>query len=210
MKRSVTLFIVFSILSVAAFGDKFIEDGIYQAPADTMRSMTVGGRVGIDSAVRVDVIMSSPGSAEGTPFDLLGDDVLLSSGNVGRKIANWTIFTNSNKANLKVTAGSLKHVAGPSVVPYVLRFEYSLDGKSNYFYVLSEAATGKIGSEINNSLVAENGEWIITSSTSENILINSSDIRFFIPSGAIDDVKDNTTTPSGTYRAEVKVEILGD
>ena len=61
------------------------------------RAMTIGGDLNATVSVSVNPIVADISAAEGTPFNMLGDDVLQSSGYVGRKIADWMLFSNTNR-----------------------------------------------------------------------------------------------------------------
>lgn len=183
-------------------------------PESTTREMVIGGTIGTEISLGISAITSTgTTSAEGTPFDLLGDDVLLNSGNVGRKIATWTLDSNSNKVRLKVTAKSLKNDGGQEV-PYILRFEYSIpDEKTDTFFVVSEFKEG-FYSTIEDDPVQiqpDNGNVTIElEKLDSNISISDGEVRVFIPKSYEASVKDDAITPPGTYSARVTIEVFGE
>ena len=181
------------------------------------KEMTIGGTVGTVVSVGITgVTATGENDAEGFPFDLLGNDVLLSSGNVGRKIATWSVDANSNEVKLRITADHLKQ--GEDEVPYILRFSYTIPNEnSGIFYVISSDSTGEIYDIVDGDLDAgvnvqdENGMITITLKNTQNrVSISDCDIRVFIPKSFIADLKDDEITPPGNYSAELTIEVMGE
>lgn len=220
MKKSAVILI---LLFVSAFN----LNAVFTAENDpapkvqpVYRAMTIGGDLNATVSVSVNPIVADISAAEGTPFNMLGDDVLQSSGYVGRKIADWMLFSNTNRANMTVTAQPLTGPLpdGDSKVPYVLYFHYSFatydtqTGKyigdiSGESYVVSDGYTGEVFSDDSGIKAAENGLIEISSDIRQKININNGEIRVFIPTSAIAGVRDNDKTPPGTYEASVVITV---
>ena len=124
MKKAVFFFLTLVLISSCAFSQSFYD--LYKKPADTYRQMTVGGAVGSSGSVSVELITAVEDSQKGVPFDL-ENGVDYTSG-VGRHIADWTLFSNSNSVTIKITAYPLKTTvagSGEAEIDYTLRFSYS-------------------------------------------------------------------------------------
>ena len=197
------------------------------------QSMSVGGNIDYKLEVGVKVIEGSTDSTEGAPFDLLGDDVMPEDNTIGRKIAYWTMSSNTKdvQCTVKCTPLSMAYtdnsgIAKTAEVPYVLRFatnnpnikfsvaanmdsgESAVNGNESFIFVPSENPEDKITNNITiaDSRIAEDGKFKIE--TEEEVLIvNNGEIRIFIPYYYWDEVKDDSTTPPGIYTASVTVTL---
>lgn len=190
-----------------------------------MRSMTVGGTYNVSISAGVTPIISDVSAAEGTPFNMLGDDVVASAGYVGRKIAEWTLAANTNRVKMTVGADPLTgpHPDGNSTVDYVLYFYYSFpvyenvtgtatdEFQSGQFYIVSDGYEGRIMPGNGNDVtVQEGGSVTIETSNEQKILINGGEIRVFFPAGEMETIQNNSLTPPGTYSATVTINVWSE
>lgn len=196
-------------------------------------SMSVGGNIDYKLEVGVKVIEGSTDSTEGAPFDLLGDDVMPEDNTIGRKIAYWTMSSNTKDVQctvectpLSMTYTDNSGAAETAEVPYVLRFatnnpdikfsvaanmdseESAVNGNESFIFVPSENPEGK---ELSDNItiadwIAEDGKFKIE--TEEEVLIvNNGEIRIFIPYYYWDSVKSDSLTPPGIYTASVTMTL---
>lgn len=189
-----------------------------------MRSMTVGGTYNVSISAGVTPIISDVSAAEGTPFNMLGDDVVASAGYVGRKIAEWTLAANTNRVKMTVEAAPLigPHPADSSTVDYVLYFYYSFPVyenvtgtatgfQSGQFYIVSDGYEGRIMPGDGNDVTVQGGGSVtIETSNEQKILINGGEIRVFFPAGEMETIQNNSLTPPGTYSATVTINVWSE
>lgn len=198
-------------------------------------SMSVGGNIDYKLEVGVKVIEGSTDSTEGAPFDLLGDDVMPEDNTIGRKIAYWTMSSNTKDVQCTVTCTPLSMTytdnSGAAItakVPYVLRFatnnpdikfsvaanrdsgESVVNGNESFIFVPSENPGDNKeltkNITISCSRIAEDGKFKIE--TEEDVLIvNNGEIRIFIPYYYWDSVKSDSLTPPGIYTASVTMTL---
>ncbi len=137
MRKKLLLILVSGFVLISPL---FCDDAIAviktKVPTPIMRSMSIGGMVDNQVSVSVNVISGGVGSAEGSPFDLAGDDVMSVSNTggwnmeVGRKIAYWTIAARTLPVSVTITADVLQqqvvydNEVKIAKVPYILRFSY--------------------------------------------------------------------------------------
>lgn len=202
MKRSLMcLFLVISFLLVFS-GHAFAET------RTQTRELSVSGTYGLSHSVRINSIPVSSGDTEGVPFDILGEDVLSST---GRKIALWSMSSNYLPVTVKVYAKDLE-LAGVKI-PYCLRFAYEFpvynnddkDYVTNAFIVGSE---GLLDSGYTNQYVfAEQAEL-----QGLDIAYNSSNcyVSFMLPEDIYQMVAESNEYPNGDYNATVVVVMEGE
>lgn len=84
--------------------------------------LDISGRVDPYANIQIVIIESTEeNNFQGIPFDIMGDDVT-NSAKAGRRIGDFTIFSNSPKVTLTVDVGPLE--SGNFVVDYELIFNY--------------------------------------------------------------------------------------
>ena len=198
------------------------------------QSMSVGGNIDYKLEVGVKVIEGSTDSTEGALFDLLGDDVMPEDNTIGRKIAYWTMSSNTKDVQCTVTCTPLSMTytdnsgaAKSAEVPYVLRFaannpdikfsvaantdsvDSAVNGNESFIFVPSEnPGEEKLTNNITiaDPRIAKDGKFKIE--TEEEVLIvNNGEIRIFIPYYYWDSVKDDLLTPPGIYTASVTMTL---
>lgn len=197
-------------------------------------SMSVGGNIDYRLEVGAQVIEGSTDSTEGALFDLLGDDVMPEDNTIGRKIAYWTMSSNTKDVQCTVTCTPLSMTytdnsgaAKSAEVPYVLRFaannpdikfsvaantdsvDSAVNGNESFIFVPSEnPGEEKLTNNITiaDPRIAKDGKFKIE--TEEEVLIvNNGEIRIFIPYYYWDSVKDDLLTPPGIYTASVTMTL---
>ena len=198
------------------------------------QSMSVGGNIDYKLEVGVKVIEGSTDSTEGAPFDLLGDDVMPEDNTIGRKIAYWTMSSNTKdvQCTVKCTPLSMTYtdnsgIAKTAEVPYVLRFatnnpniKFSVAANTdsvdsavsdNGSFIFVPSVNPQNGEKLSNitivdSKIAVDGKFKMET-TEEVLIVNNGEIRIFIPYYYWDEVKDDSTTPPGIYTASVTVTL---
>lgn len=84
--------------------------------------LDISGRVDPYANIQIVIIESTEeNNFQGIPFDIMGDDVT-NSAKAGRRIGDFTIFSNSPKVTLTVDVGPLE--SGNFLVDYELIFNY--------------------------------------------------------------------------------------
>ena len=139
---------------------------------------------------------SSISSTEGFPFDLLGDDVLENQAvglEGGRIIGHWSLNSNHPEVKITIAPEDLLYTGdniyvGTTVpsLPYVLSFYYEFpvfNDESATSYVIKSGAIN-VGSRLGY-------------------------IRFILPNGYSEDLKNDQLYPVGTYSATVEITIEG-
>lgn len=214
--RRVLLVILFVLVATSPlFSADDVVDAMddFVSPSPQMQMMTIGGSLGVETSLSVDVIQGSLTSAEGSPFNIEGEDVLMTeaSYSMGRRIAYWTLASNSPPCTLKITALPLTHVEnGNAKVPYILRFSYRYLANDKYvaddFFIASEGYT--TGNEFYNSLIDSDG-YIEIGTAGSMLQIVNSEIRVFIPYDKTNYDYVKNTAPAGAYNATVTITLEG-
>lgn len=224
MKRIsvIVVLCLFALLPAAA-----ADVSSFKSPQPQTQSMTIGGRIADQLSIGVDVISSSNLDApDGTPFNIEGDDVLMSSTNnpysMGRLIAYWFLYANRPKAKITVTAEPLKHTSiEADPVHYILRFSgryqdgFTANNNPAYedatFYVASKDYGGENMDGIDDfykeelKVVASDTPIILESKSNEDIELVNSEIRVFIPYDQASYVQGDA--PAGAYTASVTLTV---
>lgn len=181
---------------------------------------------------------SSISSTEGFPFDLLGDDVLENQAvglEGGRIIGHWSLNSNHPEVKITIAPEDLLYTGdniyvGTTVpsLPYVLSFYYEFpvfNDESATSYVIKSGAINvgsrgldlsktQLDSSIRENIVfVECGDSAILSTDNGYLPygINTSlgYIRFILPNGYSEDLKNDQLYPVGTYSATVEITIEG-
>ncbi len=227
MRCLVCIFVISFFSLVQSFATNAMLD--YKSPSPQTQMMTIGGSLAEDSSLGVDVIQGSITSAEGTPFNIQGTDVLMSvdsegaidNYSMGRRIAYWTLTSNTSPRQLTITATPLTHSTG-AIVHYILRFSYryQVGNKDTYeggeFFIASTGYDIAGADQFYSGLIDADGVVII-GPDSGRLQITNSEIRVFIPEDQADYVnsdyvEDNGITsgaPAGAYNATVTITLQG-
>lgn len=112
----------------------------------------------------------------------------------GRKIATWSVFSNSDKNKVFVMANPLRHISGEgNAIDYVLRFNL------NNGYSLVESGLGYVEIGIGTDSY-ENGGIVGK--------IGNQNIAFMLSQNGVD-ISDDEEYPVGTYSATVSIMVEG-
>ena len=150
---------------------------------------------------------------EGMPFDVMGSDVWWKTGNiddyVGRKIATWSLRTNSTNKQLSITAHPLTHEEdGTKTINYRLTFGvYYYDKDVDKYverkiHVYSNAITPSV---VADGLVLNNLPVMASSSQPVRILLVSDNGVAVTPYTNADRIG----WKEGNYSANVEIAITG-
>ena len=182
--------------------------------ADDTPILNVSATTALDiSTFMGDVANVSIVPEEGMPFDVMGSDVWWKTGNiddyVGRKIATWSLRTNTTNKSLSITAHPLTHEEdGTKTINYRLTFGvyyYDKDvGKyvERKIHVYSNAITPSV---VADGLVLDNLPEMASSSQPVRILLVSDNCVAVTPYTNADRIG----WKEGNYSANVEITITG-
>lgn len=188
MKRCSCLIIcVFILIAGYLFGKTPIEN----------RAMEIG--MTVNASPRI-FISQEPEGMENNPIDLNSDGISDPKGG-GIKIAEWSIYSNTDYIKVTIDAGDLVLISDSQIkIPYLLYFDSSHydNGRieSSHFYVKSEGYDGLF-----NSLLEENNIYEFDTQTSLGVNFSGNQIKFILTD---EDISKKT---DGIYSATVKITI---
>ena len=192
MKRIVVSFVVF-LMSASLFAELTQVD---------YRGMQLTAQKGAVREVSISPIISTSLDSEvGMPFDLESDSVKYSSatGAVSgkRQIATWSLYSNSPKPYIEITAEPLTHTDGTEI-PYFLSFYYQFSVGNN------QMEQGNLIVESGTTTTSKSASW----NNHDKAVVNFTNRPVRLMLGNVDVSSD--AYPAGSYRADVIVEIYGE
>lgn len=180
--------------------------------------------------VSIDIIPNN--GYEGSPFDLMGGDVWPRNENpaagYGRRIATWSVMTNTGDRNLTISATPLVRIqnasgqaipssANPEVINYRLAFallgysQASGGYVSDVIYVFSGNAVSITHGEYANQRILDN--WVNTEDGPVNMPYISEDqnVRVVLmkPDGTLYTAEERSLWSAGLYQATITITITG-
>lgn len=110
---------------------------------------------------------------DGMPFYLTNDDVAATTASGGRKIAKWSLDSNTHNLNVSITANPLKSNKTNEPVDYVLTFSFQDGGEKKQEVQSTTGYNGKLFGEENKSISFNDAP--IYFRLADNVDISSSD-----------------------------------
>ena len=182
--------------------------------ADPTPKLNVSATTALDISTFMGDVANVSIVPEGMPFDVMGSDVWWKTGNindyVGRKIATWSLRTNSTNKRLSITAHPLAlETDANKTINYRLTFGVYFYDRDSDRYV--EKKIHIYSNNIANSVVADPGLDL----NSLPIMASSSQpVRILLVSDEDGDITPYTNADrigwsSGNYAADVEITITG-
>ena len=192
MRRIVFSFVVF-LMSASLFAELKQVD---------YRGMQLTAQKGAVREVSISPIISTSLDSEvGMPFDLESDSVEYSNADGAvtgkRQIATWSLYSNSPKPYIEITAEPLTHTDGTEI-PYSLSFYYQFSIGEN------QMEQGNLIVESGKTTTSESASW----NKHEEAVVNFTNRPVRLMLDNVDVSSD--AYPAGSYRADVIVEIYGE
>ena len=188
MRKSILIFIIFLLLPVCMFAEKTHEE---------FREMEIG--MTVKATPRIFINQEAIGSSEDNPVDLNTEGITDLNGGV--KIAEWSIYSNTDYIKVTIDAGDLILGAdNQTKIPYLLYFDSSHydNGRiqDGYFYIMSQSYNGQY-----KNLIAENNGFEFDTQTALGVNFSGNQIKFILTD---EDISGKT---DGVYKADVTITI---
>ena len=221
MRRTLLTVITIFILALPAFAAVRVDES-------AGRGFSVYAQMGEYLNVSLDMIPNN--GYEGTPFDLMGNDVFARESNppagYGRKIATWSLMTNAGNRTLTISAAPLTQVStasgeplgeNPQQINYRLAFALSGYSQAQKTMVRSDILvySGNTFTVSQGSYGADNiiDNWVISANGEVNMpyISQDQDVRVVLMKAENTPYtqEERDLWPSGMYRATITITITG-